>query len=360
MISHEKVGAAKIKVIGVGGGGCNAITRMYKERLVGVDYLGLNTDAQSLLGLDIPSSIRIGEKLTKGQGVGGDPVKGTASAEESEAEIQQHLLGADMIFVAAGMGGGTGTGAAPIVAKIAKESGALVVGVVTKPFEFEGARRAKVADEGINELRKHCDTLLAIPNERLNIICEEEITTENAFRMADDVLRIGVQSIAEVVTTRGEINTDFADVNAIMRDAGPAWMSIGYGAGEDRAIDAVKQALSNPLLDMTIDGATGVLFNIVGGSDLKLSELEIAAQEINKLAHPTVNMIFGMGTDEKMNSEIRVTIIATGFDTPGSLMDTEESYRGYLHEVENEEVAGEFSPLDLPPFLRKYTRANSG
>ena len=359
MISNEIIGAAKIKVVGVGGGGCIAITRMYKERLVGVDYLALNTDAQSLLGLDIPTSIRIGEKLTKGQGVGGDPSKGTASAEESEAEIQQHLLGADMIFVAAGMGGGTGTGAAPIVAKIAKESGALVVGVVTKPFAFEGARRAKVADDGINELRKHCDTLLAIPNERLNIICEEEITTENAFRMADDVLRIGVQSIAEVVTTRGEINTDFADVNAIMRNAGPAWMSIGYGAGEDRAIEAVRQALSNPLLDINIDGATGVLFNIVGGSDLKLSELEIAAKEINQLADPEVNMIFGMGTDEKMNSEIRVTIIATGFDTPDSLHVIEEDYDEYVNGIDEQEAEGVFSPLDLPPFLRKYTRTKA-
>ena len=354
-ISNEMLGAAKIKVLGVGGGGCNAITRMYKQRIVGVEYLALNTDAQSLLSMEIPDSIRIGEKLTKGQGVGGDPKKGGASAEESQAEIQSKLIGADMIFVAAGMGGGTGTGAAPVVARIAKETtDALVVGVVTKPFEFEGTRRTKVAEEGIKELRKHCDTLLAIPNERLNIICEEEITTANAFRMADDVLRIGVQSIAEVVTTTGEINTDFADVNAIMRNAGPAWMSIGYGAGEDRAKDAVKQALQNPLLDISIEGAKGVLFNIVGGTDLKLEELKIAADEINKLADPGVNMIFGMGTDEKMNSEIRVTIIATGFETNESYIDMNDQSEDIFKILDNKEEI--YAPIDLPPILRKYVQ----
>ena len=299
--------------------------------------------------------VQLGQSLTRGLGAGGNPSIGQKAAEESRADLQQALEGVDLVFIAAGMGGGTGTGAAPVVARIAKETtDALVVGVVTKPFEFEGTRRTKVAEEGIKELRKHCDTLLAIPNERLNIICEEEITTANAFRMADDVLRIGVQSIAEVVTTTGEINTDFADVNAIMRNAGPAWMSIGYGAGEDRAKDAVKQALQNPLLDISIEGAKGVLFNIVGGTDLKLEELKIAADEINKLADPGVNMIFGMGTDEKMNSEIRVTIIATGFETNESYIDMNDQSEDIFKILDNEDEI--YAPIDLPPFLRKYVQ----
>ena len=346
---------ARIKVIGVGGGGSNAVSRMYKERIPGVEYMIVNTDAQALVQSDVPVKLTIGAQLTEGKGVGGNPDVGKDSAEESREEIYDSIRDADMIFVAAGMGGGTGTGAAPVVAELAKETNALTVGIVTKPFEFEGARRSRVADEGIKRLGQHVDTLLAIPNERLNLISEEDITAENAFQLADDVLRLGVQSIAELITVPGEINLDFADVQAIMRNAGPAWMSIGYGIGENRAKDAAQQAITNPLLDVSIAGAQGVLFNITGGSDLKLTALHEAAKVIQREVDPDANIIFGMATDLKMENEIKLTIIATGFDSPD---DTNRREDRLARQLAND-IANESVNLDIPPFLRRYT-AQSG
>ena len=350
---NEQYGSARIKVIGVGGGGQNAVSRMYRERVPGVEYIAVNTDAQALLGSDVPLKIRIGEQLTGGKGVGGDPDLGMRSAEESREELYEAVRDSDMIFVACGMGGGTGTGAAPIIGQIAKETGALTVGVVTRPFSFEGLRRASTADEGINRLREHVDTLLAIPNERLHVICEEEITADNAFRMADDVLRLGVQSIAELVTVSGEINVDFADVQAIMRDAGPAWMSIGWGIGEHRAREAAQRAITNPLLDVSIEGARGVLFNISGGSDLMLSELHEAAEVIQRVVDPDANIIFGMVSDTKMENEIKLTIIATGFPTSETLQEREDNIADMLRDA----LSSDDSQLDLPPFLRRYSKA---
>ncbi len=345
-------GVAKIKVVGVGGGGSNAVSRMYRERIPGVEYMVVNTDDQALARCDVPLKIRVGDQLTRGKGVGGDPDLGMRSAEESREELYEAICDADMVFIAAGMGGGTGTGAAPIAAQLAKETGALTVGVVTRPFDFEGLRRAQVAEEGINRLKEHVDTLLAIPNERLHVICEEEITAENAFKMADDVLRMGVQSIAELVTVPGEINLDFADIQAIMRDSGPAWMSIGWGIGEHRAREAAQRAITNPLLNVSIEGARGVLFNITGGSDLRLSELHEAAEVIQRVVEPDANIIFGMVTDLKLENEIKLTIIATGFPTGDDAQDREDGLTQMLQEA----LSGETSQLDLPPFLRRYTK----
>ena len=346
---------AKIKVIGVGGGGSNAVSRMFRERIPGVEYVVVNTDAQALLQSDIPMKIRIGEQLTAGKGVGGDPDLGMRSAEESREELFEVVRDTDMIFVAAGMGGGTGTGSAPVLAQIAKETGALTVGVVTKPFSFEGSKRTKSAEEGIRNLGQNVDTLLVIPNERLHVICDEEITAENAFKMADDVLRSGVQSIAELVTTAGDINVDFADINTVMRDAGPAWMSIGWGVGENRAREAAQQAITNPLLDVSIESAKGVLFNVTGGSDLKLSELHEAAEVIQRVVDPDANIIFGMVTDPKMENEIKLTIVATGFPTVESMQERETQIQNMLEDV----LDGEETDLDVPPFLRRYSMSRN-
>ena len=346
---RELEGVARIKVIGVGGGGSNAVSRMFRERVSGVDYIVMNTDVQALMGSDVPTRVRIGEQLTEGMGVGGNPDKGAASAEESREEIYEIIRDSDMIFVAAGMGGGTGTGAAPVIAEIARETGALTVGVVTRPFSFEGNRRSKQAQEGIDKLQTNVDTLLVIPNERLNVVAKEEVTAENAFKLADDVLRLGVQSITELITNAGDINLDFADVQSIMRDAGPAWMSIGYGSGEGRAREAAQQAITNPLMDVSIEGATGVLFNISGGSDLKLSELHEAAEVIQRVVDPDAKIILCMTTDPKMESEIKLTIISTGFPTTETLIqrDIEKTVAAA------QKVAGNEDSLDLPPFLRR-------
>ena len=351
--SREPDGIANIKVIGVGGGGSNAVSRMFRERVPTVEYMVVNTDAQALVRCDVPLKIRIGDQLTGGKGVGGNPDLGMRSAEESREELYEAVRDADMIFVAAGMGGGTGTGAAPVIAEIAKETGALTVGVVTRPFSFEGIRRARAAEEGIQRLKAHVDTLLVIPNERLHVICEEEITAENAFKMADDVLRMGVQSIAELVTVPGEINLDFADIQSIMRDSGPAWMSIGWGIGEHRSREAAQRAITNPLLDVSIEGARGVLFNITGGSDLKLSELHEAAEVIQRVVDPDANIIFGMVTDLKMENEIKLTIIATGFPASEHLQERDDHLSSMLEQA----LASESGELDLPPFLRRYSRS---
>ena len=356
MNSREYQGSAKIKVVGLGGGGSNAVSRMFRERIPGVEYIVINTDAQALIQSDVPMKIRIGDELTGGKGVGGDPDMGMRSAEESREELFEAIRDCDMVFVAAGMGGGTGTGTAPVLAQVSKETGALTVGIVTRPFEFEGVRRMKVANEGIKLLAENVDTLLVIPNERLHVICEEEITAQNAFRMADDVLRSGVQSIAELVTVPGEINLDFADIQSIMRNAGPAWMSIGWGIGEDRAREAAQRAITNPLLDVSIEGATGVLFNITGGSDLKLSELHEAAEVIQRVVDPDANIIFGMATDLKMENEIKLTIVATGFPTSETLEEREDQVAKMLQEA----LSDGDTVLDLPPFLRRHVKVRAG
>ena len=344
--------SANIKVIGVGGGGSNAVSRMFRERVPGIDYMVVNTDTQALLLSDVPLTLAIGDILTEGKGVGGNPDIGAKAAEESKEDILDSVREADMVFIAAGMGGGTGTGAAPVISQIVKESGALTVGVVTTPFSFEGVRRLRTAEAGIARLKETVDTLLVIPNERLHMICQEEITAENAFRMADDVLRLGVQSIAEVVAVPGDINLDFADIRAIMQEAGPAWMSIGYGTGEDRAKEAAQQAISNPLLDVSIDGATGVLFNITGGSDLKLTELHEAAEVIQRVVDPDCNIIFGMTSDAKMENEIKLTVIATGFTASEVVREKEDK----LNELLLDALENGNSELDLPPFLRRITK----
>ena len=343
---------ANIKVIGVGGGGSNAVSRMFRERLPGIQYMVVNTDTQALVGSEVPLRISIGEILTEGKGVGGNPELGAQSADESREDLYDSVRDADMVFVAAGMGGGTGTGAAPVIAEIVKETGALTVGVVTTPFMFEGARRMRTAQEGIKELRDHTDTLLVIPNERLHVIATEEITAENAFKMADDILRLGVQSIAELVTVAGEINLDFADLNSVMRDAGPAWMSIGHGEGENRAKEAAQDSISNPLLEVSVEGATGVLFNITGGTDLKLSELHEAAEVLQRVVDPDANIIFGMATDPKMENEVKLTVIATGFPTADNMQDKEEELKKLLAGA----LTDGDTDVDLPPFLRRVSK----
>ncbi len=308
---------AHIKVVGVGGGGCNAVDRMIDEGLQGVDFVAINTDAQALLQSRANLRVRIGEKLTRGLGSGGNPDQGKKAAEESADELYEVLRGSDMVFVTSGMGGGTGTGAAPIVAQIAKEVGALTIGVVTRPFTFEGSRRIQTAEGGIAKLKEQSDTLIVIPNDRLLQIVDKRANLQDAFRMADDVLRQGVQGISELITVPGLINLDFADVRTIMSEGGAALMAVGKAAGEDRAREAAEKAISSQLLDITIDGARGILFNVTGGPDLTLFEVNQAAAIIKETAHPDVNLIFGAVIDANMKDEIRITVIATGFERTG-------------------------------------------
>ncbi len=312
---------AKIRVIGLGGGGGNAITRMVREKIEGAEFIAINTDAQALAVCEAPTKLQIGQKLARGLGVGGDPKLGLKAAEESRDEIRELVSGADMVFVTAGMGGGTGTGSATIVAEEAKQSGALTIGIVTLPFTFEGVRRRQIADEGIIRLFEKVDTLVIIPNDRLLDLCDPKTSIDNAFILADDVLRHGVQAITEVVTTPGLINLDFADINAVMKDTGPAWMSVGIGVGKDRAVDAAKEALASPLLDVSIEGARAVLFNVVSDSSLTLFEVNEAAEVIKQAMSPEANIIFGVAHDPNLENEVRVTIIATGF-IPKSEADT--------------------------------------
>lgn len=315
---------AQIKVIGVGGGGTNAVNRMIEEGIQGVEFVAVNTDAQALVLAKAPTKIRLGEKVTRGLGAGGDPEMGRKAAEESAEELYATLKGADMVFVTAGLGGGTGTGAAPVVAQIAKEVGALTIGVVTRPFTFEGARRQQSAETGMDNLKQHADTLIVIPNDRLLQIVDKRASLNDAFRMADDVLRQGIQGISELITVPGLINLDFADVKAIMSEGGAALMAVGRANGEDRARIAAEQAISSQLLDITIDGARGVLFNVTGGPNMTLFEVNQAAALIRETAHPDVNMIFGAVIDPNMGEEIRITVIATGFERatmPRRMMD---------------------------------------
>jgi cell division protein FtsZ len=305
---------ARIKVIGVGGGGCNAVNRMIEEGLGGIEFIAVNTDAQALLLSKASTRVRIGDKVTRGLGAGGNPDMGRKAAEESAEELYEVLKGSDMVFVTSGLGGGTGTGAAPIVAQIAKEVGALTIGVVTRPFTFEGARRAQSAENGIAKLKEHADTLIVIPNDRLLQIVDKRASLQDAFRTADDVLRQGIQGISELITVPGLINLDFADVRAIMSEGGAALMAVGHANGEDRARIAAEMAISSQLLDITIDGARGILFNITGGPNMTLFEVNTAAAIIKETAHPECNMIFGAVVDPTLGEELRITVIATGFD----------------------------------------------
>lgn len=373
----EVEGTALIRVVGVGGGGSNAVDRMIDEGIGGVEFIALNTDGQALMRSQAPQRIRLGDKSTRGLGAGGDPEIGERAAEESIEELYALLQGSDMVFITAGMGGGTGTGATSIVAKVAREQGALSIGVVTRPFTFEGAQRARVAEAGIESLKEQVDTLIVIPNDKLLEMGDRRLTLMDSFRTADDVLRQGIQGISELITVPGLINLDFADVKTIMSMGGAALMAVGHGTGEDRARIAAEQALSSRLLDVTIDGARGILFNVTGGDDLGLYEINQAASIIRETAHPDVNLIFGAVIDESMQDEVRITVIATGFE------HSIPHIRPMAHRVERPKPKGQpvresqaatsvsrseptqtrpavdrsafrLDDLEIPTFLRKY------
>jgi cell division protein FtsZ len=357
---------ARIKVVGVGGGGSNAVNRMIEEGLSGIEFVAVNTDAQALLLSDAPTRVRIGDKLTRGLGAGGDPEMGQKAAEESAEDLYEVLKGSDMVFIAAGIGGGTGTGAAPIIAQIAKEIGALTIGVVTRPFTFEGAKRAQSAESGIGRLKEQVDTLIVIPNDRLLQIADKKASLHDSFKIADDVLRQGIQGISELITVPGLINLDFADVRTIMSEGGAALMAVGRATGEDRARSAAEQAITSTLLDITIDGARGILFNVTGGHDLSLFEVNQAAAIIKETAHPDVNLIFGAVIDPSMGEDLRVTVIATGFDNSHSAGKRAARRARSRTEAKarSESSAGipveDFQPqaidvndLDIPAFLRR-------
>ncbi len=305
---------ALIRVIGVGGGGSNAVNRMIRAEMMGVEFIACNTDAQALLQSDAPHKIRIGDKITRGLGAGGDSTIGARAAEEDRDKIADAIADSDMVFITAGLGGGTGSGAAPVVAEIAKEQGALTIGVVTKPFSFEGARRKLVAEKAAEELKAKVDTLITIPNDRLRDVVQKNTSIVDAFRVVDDVLRQGVAGISDIITVPGLINLDFADVRTIMKDAGSALMGIGRATGENRALEAARQAVASPLLEINISGAQGILFNITGGSNLTLWEVTEAAEEIRAAADPEANIIFGTSFNERLGEEVMITVIATGFD----------------------------------------------
>jgi cell division protein FtsZ len=348
---------AVIKVVGVGGGGTNAVNRMVDARLSGVEFIAVNTDAQALAMCDADVKIHIGAKVTRGLGAGADPMVGQAAAHESRDELKESLKGADMVFVTAGEGGGTGTGGAPIVAELARELDALTVGVVTKPFAFEGGRRGQQAERGIEELRDRVDTLIVIENDRLLQVVEKRTSILEAFRMADDVLRQGVQGITDLITVPGLVNLDFADVRTIMRDAGSALMGIGSASGENRAAEAARTAVSSPLLEASIEGATGILLNVTGGSDIGLFEVNEAAEVVTSAADQAANVIFGAVIDESLKDEVRVTVIATGFGGHRRRRRREEPLEAPMPPAsaprERERVEPrEEEVLDVPSFLR--------
>ncbi|MBC7812011.1 MAG: cell division protein FtsZ [Burkholderiales bacterium] len=329
---------AQIKVIGVGGGGGNAVNRMVNEGLGGVEFIAVNTDNQALMLSKAKTRVRIGDKLTRGLGAGGNPEIGRKAAEESADDLYEVLRGADMIFIASGMGGGTGTGAAPVVAQIAKELGALTIGVVTRPFSFEGMRRQQVAEAGIEALKGQVDTLIVIPNDRLLQMADKRATLQQAFSLADDVLRQGIQGISELITVPALINLDFADVRTIMSEGGAALMAVGHGSGDDRARKAAESAISSGLLDVTIDGARGILFNITGGDHLTLFEVNEAAAIIKESAHPEVNLIFGAQIDDSMGDEIRITVIATGFEQSRAGQKVQQQQAAYVRPTRQQTV----------------------
>lgn len=337
---------ANIKVIGVGGGGNNAVNRMISAGLKGVEFIAVNTDAQALYLAQANQKIQIGTKLTKGLGSGGNPEIGQKAAEESRDEILHALKGSDMVFVTAGMGGGTGTGAAPVVAEVAKELGALTVGVVTKPFTFEGRKRMTQAETGIEHLKAKVDTLITIPNDRLLQVIEKHTSIVEAFRIADDVLRQGVQGISDLIAVPGLINLDFADVKTIMKETGSALMGIGNASGDNRATEAARAAISSPLLETSIEGARGVLLNITGGASLGLFEVNEAAEIIAQAADPEANIIFGAVIDERLEEEVRVTVIATGFDQKPAKKQTQKT------EMDIKPFSN-YDDLDIPAFLRR-------
>jgi cell division protein FtsZ len=343
---------ARIKVVGVGGGGCNAIDRMIDEGLMGVDFVAINTDAQALMLSKATTRVRVGEKLTRGLGSGGDPEVGRKATEESAEELYTVLKGSDMVFITSGMGGGTGTGGAPIVAQIAKECGALTIGVVTRPFTFEGSRRLQCADAGIGKLKEQADTLIVIPNDRLLQIVDKRANLQTAFRLADDVLRQGVQGISELITVPGLINLDFNDVRAIMSEGGAALMAVGTSKGEDAARLAAEQAISSQLLDITIDGARGILFNVTGGPDLTLYDVNQAAAIIKETAHPEVNLIFGAVIDPNLREEVRITVIATGFERAGTPRRTVETP---VNEKRTPREAEAAAPKHDSPAVKEFT-----
>lgn len=336
---------AQIKVIGVGGGGSNAVNRMIAAGLRGVEFISVNTDAQALYLANSECKLQIGEKLTKGLGAGANPEIGAQAAEESREDIKQALKGADMVFVTAGMGGGTGTGAAPIIAEVARELGALTVGVVTKPFTFEGRRRAATAEKGISLLKEKVDTLITIPNDRLLQVVDKRTPILEAFRIADDVLRQGVQGISDLIAVPGLINLDFADVKTIMRETGAALMGIGVGTGDNRTVEAAKKAIASPLLETSIDGARGVLLNITGGVNLSLFEVNEAADIVAEAADPDANIIFGAVIDESLDDEVRITVIATGFDHRAS------ERKQIIEELAQRSFSSD--DIDIPAFLRR-------
>jgi cell division protein FtsZ len=364
-------GLPPIKVVGVGGGGCNAVNRMIAEQIQGVQFVAVNTDAQALQQSPAEVKIRVGDKLTKGLGVGGDPGKGLRAAEESRDELLEAIRGCEMVFVTAGMGGGTGTGASPLVAEVAKEAGALTIGVVTKPFGFEGAKRRAQAEEGVQRLQEKVDTLIVIPNDRLLEICDDKTTIEDAFRTADDILLQGIRGISEIITLPGEINLDFADVRKIMSEAGPALMAIGRASGADRAAEAARMAISSPLLEVSIDGARGVLFNITGGKNLGLHEINAAAQVIYDVVDPGAEIIFGTATDARLGDEVQITLIATGFARPVAVNPIPEQYRRHNPDDDSEDepqsppaepeavaaAAPDPHDMELPTFLRRTVAA---
>jgi cell division protein FtsZ len=362
-MSNITVGSiAKIKVIGVGGGGGNAVNRMIVSEVAGVEFWAVNTDAQALLQSAAPKRFQMGQKLTRGLGAGGNPSIGQKAAEESRDEIAQALEGADLVFITAGMGGGTGTGAAPVIAEIAKGVGALTVGVVTKPFTFEGKKRINQATDGIEQLQGHVDTLIVIPNDKLLSVVPENTPVQEAFRIADDVLRQGVQGISDIITIPGLVNVDFADVRAIMADAGSALMGIGLGSGKSRAREAAMTAISSPLLEASIEGANGVVFNITGGNDLTLHEVTAAAETIYEVVDPNANIIFGAVIDDKMDGEVRITVIATGFShkavMPAPQIKKQQPVKAVS--VTSQQPVSQAEPkqssaggLDIPEFLQR-------
>ena len=358
---------AQIKVLGVGGGGGNAVNRMIEEGLQGVEFIAVNTDAQALMLSKASNRVRIGDKITKGLGSGGDSEIGSKAAEESSDDLYEVISGADMVFITAGMGGGTGTGGAPVIARIARETGALTIGVVTKPFAFEGTRRRQTADEGIELFKEQVDTLIVIPNDRLLEIVDKRASIQAAFRMADDVLRQGIQGISELITVPGLINLDFADVRTIMAEGGAALMAIGRGEGENKAVEAAEKAIASSLLDVTIDGARGILFNVTGGPELSLYDVNEAAEIIRRTAHPEANIIFGAVISEELADQIHITVIATGFDAATQHRPTvlrTPAARPVERRVSQRAIPAADFPvrvldsdnLDIPAFLRKHAK----
>lgn len=354
LIRPQSANVAKIRVVGIGGAGNNAINSMIHEAEVkGVDFIGVNTDAQALLLCQAVTKIQIGENITRGLGSGGNPEIGRKAAEESAEKLKEVLDGSDMVFLTAGMGGGTGTGATPILAKVAKEAGALTVAVATKPFLFEGTRRMVTAEGGLEELKDKVDTLIIIPNQRILEVVDKKLSLLEAFRVADSVLTHGVQGISELITVPGLINVDFADVKTIMSEAGSALMGIGIGVGENRAALAARQATSSPLLEVSMEGARGVLFNITGGYDLTMSEVDEASKIIASAADPDANIIFGATIDEHIHDQVKITLIATGFDESRKRLQefVEEKVEGPSKEVPQDDEKE--SIFDIPAFLRQ-------